>query len=307
MTPVPYPTDDLPTDDLPADTFDTDVFQHERPRLVGLAYRMLGTVADAEDVVQDAWIRWQQTRHDQIERPAAWLTTVTTRIALDHLRSASRRRETYVGPWLPEPLVTESGPADAAELSESLRLGFLTVLDQLQPVARAVFLLADVFGVPFADIAATVGKSEAACRQIASRARQRVRTPTTRQHTEADRLVVEALLAAVAVGDIQQVLAHLDPDAVCVTDGGAAVRAARRPVVGASRVARFLVNLTGRFAGQLSVRPASVNGDVGVVVLIDGAVDLVMAFEVRGDRVVAIRMVRNPEKLAHVDAGLVML
>lgn len=284
----------------------TDVFEQERPRLVGLAYRMLGTVADAEDVVQDTWIRWQRTGPAHIDRPAAWLTTITTRIALDHQRSASRRRETYVGPWLPEPLVTESGPAEAAELSESLRLGFLTLLDQLQPVARAVFLLADVFGVPFAEIATTVGKSETACRQIASRARQRMRTPTTRRQTEADRSVVEALLVAVAAGDVEQTLAHLGPDAVCIADGGAAVRAARRPVVGAARVARLLINLTGRFAGRLEVRPVSVNGDVGMVVLLDGRVDLVMAFEVDGAQVVTVRMIRNPEKLGHIDAGLVV-
>ena len=151
------------------------LFERERPRLVGLAYRMLGTVADAEDVVQDAWFRWQAVPPGGVDRPAAWLTTVTARIALDHLRTARRRRESYVGPWLPEPLVAEAGPAEVAEVAESLRFGFLTVLDELGPVERAVFLLADVFAVPFAEIAVTVGRSEAACRQIASRARRRVR------------------------------------------------------------------------------------------------------------------------------------
>ena len=149
----------------------TDVFERERPRLVGLAYRMLGTVSDAEDVVQDAWLRWQSMRPGQVDRPEAWLTTVTTRIALDHIRSSRRRRQDYVGPWLPEPLVSEDGPDEAVVVADSLRLGFLTVLDQLKPVERAVFLLADVFCVPFAEIAGTVGKSEPACRQIASRAR----------------------------------------------------------------------------------------------------------------------------------------
>ena len=164
-----------------APTAATDVFERERPRLVGLAYRMLGTVADAEDVVQDAWFRWQAPCPGEVDRPEAWLTTVTTRIALDHLRSARRRREAYVGPWLPEPLVADAGPAEVAELAESLRLGFLTVLDQLKPVERAVFLLADVFAVPFAEIADTVGKSEAACRQIASRARRRRARPPKRR------------------------------------------------------------------------------------------------------------------------------
>ena len=279
----------------------TDIFEQERPRLVGLAYRMLGTVSDAEDVVQDAWLRWRSVTPGDVDRPQAWLTTVTTRIALDHLRAARRRREAYVGPWLPEPLVAEPGPAEVAETAESLRLGFLAVLDQLTPVERAVFLLADVFAVPFADIARSVGKSEPACRQIASRARRRVRRPCKRRHPEPDRAIVDALMTAVAMGDTEGALRHLAPDVVCVTDGGAATGAARRPVVGADRVVRFLVNLTRRHAGRLAARPASVNGDVGSVVSLDGTVDLVTAFEVEGDRVTAIRMVRNPDKLAHVD------
>jgi len=287
-----------------------ELFERERPRLVGLAYRMLGTVADAEDVVQDAWFRWRALGPGEAARPEAWLTTVTTRIALDHLRTARRRREAYVGPWLPEPLVAEAGPAEATELADSLRLGFLTVLDQLQPVERAVFLLSDVFAVPFFDIAATIGKSEAASRQIASRARRRVRRvegdrppgPTARGEPGANRAVVDALMAAVARGDVDLALRYLAPGVVFVSDGGATTRAARRPVIGADRVARFLVNLARRFAGHLTARPASVNGDVGTVISLDGTVDMVTAFEVEGDRVVTIRMVRNPDKLTHVGA-----
>jgi RNA polymerase sigma-70 factor, ECF subfamily len=287
-----------------------DLFERERPRLVGLAYRMLGTVADAEDVVQDTWFRWRALRPGEAVRPEAWLTTVATRIALDHLRTARRRREAYVGPWLPEPLVADVGPAEAAELADSLRLGFLTVLDQLRPVERAVFLLSDVFAVPFVDIAATIGKSEAACRQIASRARRRVR-PADGDHRPgesarcdpgADRAVVDALMTAVARGDVDLALRYLAPEVVCVSDGGAATRAARRPVVGADRVARLLINLTRRLTGHLTARPTSVNGDVGSVISLDGKVDLVTAFEVEGDRVVTIRMVRNPDKLSRVGA-----
>ncbi len=143
---------------------DAATFEAERPRLVGLAYRMLGMWADAEDVVQDAWLRWQSADEGSIERPAAWLTTVTTRLCLDRVRTAQRRREEYIGPWLPEPVVSGPGPEEAAELSDSLTLGFLTMLDRLGPLERAVFLLADVFAVPFADIAGAVGKSEVACR-----------------------------------------------------------------------------------------------------------------------------------------------
>jgi RNA polymerase sigma-70 factor, ECF subfamily len=202
--------------------------------------------------------------------------------------------------------VTEAGPAESAELADSLRLGFLTVLDQLKPVERAVFLMADVFGVPFAEISDTVGRSQPACRQIASRARLRARRPAELRDVGSDRLVVDALMLAIAAGDMDRVLAHLAPDAMCISDGGAAIRAARRPVVGAPRVARFLVNLAHRFPERLAVRPAIINGDNGVIVSVGGEVDLVTAFEVHGGQVTTVRMMRNPEKLAHVDHPVTM-
>ncbi len=284
-----------------------DAFERQRPRLVGLAYRMLGSISDAEDVVQNVWFRWNARRPGDIDRPEAWLTTVTTRIALDHLRAARRRRESYVGPWLPEPVVSEAGPAEAAELAASLRIGFLTLLDQLKPVERAVFLLADVFGLPFAEIAVIVDKSEPACRQIASRARRRVREPCARADTGADRVVVDALLVALAAGDLEAVMERLAPEVVCVSDGGAARRAARRPVCGPERVARFLVNLTRRYGGAMQVRSALVNGDVGTVISLDDIVDVVTVFEVEADRVAAIRLIRNPDKLAHVGSPVPMV
>lgn len=282
-----------------------DVFEAERRRLLGLAYRMVGTIADAEDVVQDAWLRWQGTDQRVIERPAAWLTTVTTRLALDRLRARQRRQEDYVGPWLPEPLVSDrpaagTDPEAAAELADSLTLGFLTVLDRLAPVERAVFLLADVFAVPYAEIAGVVGKSEVACRQIASRSRRKLHESGDHHPSGQDRALVDGLVMAIAVGDIDGVLARLAPDVVCVSDGGANRKAARRPVVGADRVCRFLVNLTRRFADDVSFSPATVNGDAGIVVSLAGAVDLVAAFEVDDGRVAAIHIIRNPDKLAHV-------
>jgi RNA polymerase sigma-70 factor (ECF subfamily) len=275
------------------------VFEAERPRLVGLAYRMLSTWADAEDVVQDVWLRAEAT--DDVERPAAWLTTVTTRACLDRIRAMKRRREEYVGPWLPEPMVSaEAGPEDTAELSESLTLGFLTVLDRLQPIERAVFLLADVFSVRFSDIAATVGRSDVACRQIASRARRKLAAGPARHAVGAERGVVDELLLAVATGDMDAVLHRLAPDVVCVSDGGAKRRAARRPVIGRERVARLLVNLARRVPGRISVERATVNGDPGLIVTIDGSVDFVAAFEVDDGRVAAIWIIRNPDKLEHV-------
>jgi RNA polymerase sigma-70 factor (ECF subfamily) len=261
---------------------------------------MLGTVSDADDVVQDAWLRWQAVDADSIERPEAWLTTATARLCLDRIRASRRRREEYIGPWLPEPLVHDVGPEQAAELADSLTLGFLTVLDRLGPVERAVFLLADVFAVPYREIAATVGKSEAACRQVASRARGRLRTASSRRPPTADRRLVDELVLAIAAGDVDGVLARLAPDVVCVSDGGAARLAARRPVVGAGRVARLLVNLSRRYDGDMSVRLVTINGDPGVLIALGGVVDMVAAFETDADRITAIRIVRNPDKLTHI-------
>jgi RNA polymerase sigma-70 factor (TIGR02957 family) len=280
------------------------LFEHERPRLLGLAYRMVGTIADAEDVVQDAWLRWQAADVDTIERPEAWLTTVTTRLALDLLKAVRRRREDYVGPWLPEPVVLTPGPAESAELAESLTLGFLTMLDELGPVERAVFLLADVFSVPHAEIAGVVGRSEVACRQIASRARRRFRDarhPDTPHAPGADRHVVDEFVAALAVGDIDAALARLAPAVVLLTDGGPTRRAARHPVVGGARVVRLLANLARRLEGSVTVEPATVNGDPGVIFSIDGQTDTAAAFELRQGKVTAIWLIRNPDKLTHLD------
>ena len=277
-----------------------DVFEAARPRLLGLAYRMLGTIADAEDVVQEAWLRWDGTDRDAIERPDAWLTTVTTRLALDRIRATKRRREDYVGPWLPEPVVVDAGPEAAAEMADSLTLGFLTVLDRLSPVERAVFLLADVFGTPYAQVAEAVGKSDVACRQIASRARRRLQGVQARKPHGTDRRLVDELLVCMALGDVPAVLERLAPDVVLVSDGGAERRAARRPVVGADRVARFFVNLTRKHAHEVRVEPAIVNGDAGVIVYLADAIDFVASFEVENDRIAAIWIVRNPEKLEHV-------
>ena len=268
-----------------------------------MAYRMLGVVADAEDVVQEAWIRWQAIDPAELDHPAAWLTTVTARLCLDQLRSRGRRHEDYVGPWLPEPLVSTQGPGpeEAAELADSLTLGFLILLDQLAPIERAVFILADVFDVPYAEIAATVNRSTVACRQIASRARRKIRAGRPRPPSPASRQLVTELVAAISAGDVDGVLAHLAPEAVCVTDSGAGRPAARRPILGAPRVTQFLINLAQRFSGRLSLSPVTVNGDPGFVLSLDGTVDQVIAFETEGNQVMTIRIVGNPAKLQRTD------
>jgi RNA polymerase sigma-70 factor (ECF subfamily) len=275
----------------------TEAFERVRPRLLGLAYRMLGTRADAEDVVQDAWLKWQGARPDDVDRPEAWLTTTTTRLAIDRLRTLRRRREEYLGPWLAEPVV--AGPEEAVELCEALTLGFLTVLDRLSPTERAVFLLADVFRLPYTEIAAAVGKTDAACRQIASRARRRIRQPDARPVVDGDRAAVGGFLSAMAAGDVEGALRWLAPGVVCVTDLGPR-RGGRRPVRGAERVARTFVHWTHRYDGRAGVAPAVVNGQIGIVMYLDGDVDSVAAFEVDDERITRVWIVRNPEKLARL-------
>lgn len=283
-----------------------EVFEQERGRLHALAYRMLGSVADAEDVVQDAWIRWERLGSDgraRVERPAAWLTTTTSRLALDRLRAAKRQRADYVGPWLPEPVLTSPDPADTAELAESLTLGFLTVLDRLAPVERAVFLLVEVFGEPYSDVAAAVGRSPEACRQIAHRARERVRDARRDRPAPAGvrRDLVDAFARACALGEVDELRRLLTDDVVVVSDGGAAVHAARRPVVGFERASRLLVNVAARVPDGAEVSVEQVNGEPGLVIWVHGRARMVVALQADATgRVAAVRIVVNPEKLRAV-------
>jgi RNA polymerase sigma-70 factor (ECF subfamily) len=278
-----------------------DPFEAARPRIRGLAYRMLGTLADADDVTQDAWLRWQAAGGAHITNPEAWLVTTATRLCLDRLRSAARTREIYPGPWLPEPIVSDPGPESAAELSDSLTLGFLVLLDQLAPVERAVFVLADVFDVPYAEIAATVGRSQAACRQIASRARRRLRPHGKPYHAAAaDRELVNGLLRALASGDVTEVVARLAPQVVCITDGGPERRAARRPVVGSSRVARLLIGLARRYR-HLATHPAVVGGSAGAILSAGDSIEQLIAVTSKDGVITAIYFVGNPDK--HTSVG----
>lgn len=286
----------------------TAVFEGERARLRGLAYRMLGSMADAEDVVQEAWVRWQRMSDADraaVERPAAWFTTTVSRLAADVLRSARRRREQYVGPWLPEPILTDHDPAASAELAESITLGFLTVLERLGPVERAVFLLADVFGEPYSQVSAVVGRSEVACRQIASRARRRVRAERqARSLSEHPVELVAAFMAACANGSADGLRKVLSDEIVLVSDGGREVRAARRPVVGIHRVSRLILTLTTRLQPDVGIELHSVNGEPGIVFTRDGHAWMVMAFEIASEHIVALWLVLNPVKLRKIRATL---
>ncbi|CAA9262068.1 MAG: RNA polymerase sigma-70 factor [uncultured Acidimicrobiales bacterium] len=287
----------------------TDVFEAHREHVFGVAYRMLGRVAEAEDVVQDTWLRWRSADLATVRSPRAYLGTVAGRLALDRLRSARHQRETYVGPWLPEPLITsmDGDPAAWSEQADSLTFGFLVVLERLEPLERAVFLLHEVFGYPYAEVATTVDRSEAACRQIAHRARQRVRDegrpPTVRGVDEvdaADRVAGELVMATMS-GDMAAVQRLLAEDIVVRSDGGRDHHAARRPVVGRHRASRLLVNLATRLPADAQVEPVRANGDPAVLVRSpEGAPVLLIAFSVRDEHIEAIHAVVNPDKLAHL-------
>lgn len=285
---------------------DTAVFEAQRARLKRLAYRMLGSVSEAEDVVQDAWLRWDRAG-ETANDPAAWLAQTTTRLCLDRLKSARARRETYVGPWLPEPLIEEE-PVDPLERAEDVSVAFLLALERLSPLERAVFLLHDVFDQDYGQVANALGRDEAACRQLASRARGHLKDARPRYavpQDEAMRLAA-AFMAASADHDFATLERLLARDAVLISDGGGKRKAALRPLVGREDVIALLRGLAwrGPWAGGLkAMRPARINGLPGVVLRADDGVST-MAFEPNGEgRIAAIYIMRNPEKLGHLSEG----
>jgi RNA polymerase sigma-70 factor, ECF subfamily len=281
---------------------DNDPLAPHRGRLLGLAYRMLGSRSDAEDVVQDAYLRFAGAQ--DVHNAEAFLVTVVTRLCLDRLKSAKAQREVYIGPWLPEPVFDAEGlSADAAtELADDLSFALLLALDRLSPLERAAFLLHDVFDTPFPEIAAMLDRTEAACRQLASRARRTVRDnrPIPAAVPANHAYLLQAFSEAVASGDIRQLAELLREDAVAITDGGGRKFAARNPIKGVDKVARFFIGLAGKIAGQdVRIQPAVINGAVGALLYLDGELDHTMSMAISGDKIAAIYIVRNPDKLRH--------
>jgi RNA polymerase sigma-70 factor (TIGR02957 family) len=284
------------------------VFEDHRPLLFSVAYRMLGAVADAEDIVQDAWLRWSSAGRSDVTNAKAYLVRIVTNTAIDRLRSAQARRESYVGPWLPEPILTSPDVADDVELAESVSLAMLVVLETLSPLERAVFVLREAFGFTHAEIADTLERSETAVRQVARRARAHVaeRRPRYTPDPAERRKVTSEFLAATLGGDLDRLIAVLAPDVVLVTDGGGKRQAARRPIEGVDKVARFLVAIADRPYGgvpieKLRISPADVNGVPGAIIRGPDEVLAVVALRVDAGRVQAVHLVANPDKLRHVE------
>ncbi|WP_264937371.1 RNA polymerase sigma-70 factor [Streptomyces sp. A012304] len=288
---------------MSADTA-TDVFEEHRPLLLGVAYRMLGRVADAEDAVQDAWLRWSAADRDVVREPRAYLVRVTTRLALDRLARIKARDEAYIGPWLPEPYVTGFGDtvqdtAERAVLAESVSLAVLVVLESLSPLERAVFVLREAFGYPYGEIAAVLDRSEAAVRQLAGRARRHVeeRRPRYEVDPVQRRELTERFLAAAAEGDLAGLMELLAPDARLVGDSGGKAKAPLRVLESADHVGRFLTGTARKGVADLSFRLLELNGGPAVLALSGGKPDSVLQIDVADGRIQVVYVLRNPDKL----------
>jgi RNA polymerase sigma-70 factor (TIGR02957 family) len=279
-----------------------DPFVTHRSLLFTVAYEMLGSAADAEDVVQETWLRWADVDHAEVRDPRAYLVRIVTRQALNRLRTLARRREEYVGEWLPEPLLTSPDVAEDVEFAESVSIAMLTVLETLAPAERAVFVLREVFDLPYADISAAVGKTPAAARQIAHRAREHVvaRRPRIQVDRAEQQQVIDRFLAALRTGDLQELLDMLAPDVVLVADGGGEVNAFRRPVVGSDRVATLLSRFS-TLAPDAVVGPMWLNGAPAARIDLAGEIDSAISMVVVEGRITRIYAIRNPHKLARLD------
>jgi len=292
----------------PDDGAFSDAWREHRRYVLDVAYRMLGSVSDAEDVVQEAFARLVDANLDEIEDVRGWLVVVVTRLCLDQLRSARTKRESYVGPWLPEPVIESdlADPADRITLDESVRMAMLVVLERLTPAERATFVLHDVFRFSFEDVATIVGRSVEACRQLASRARRRIGEETGPSRFEVDPAelsrVAERFITASTDGDLDALMDVLDPNVVGWTDSGGVVGAPRGPVTGSRRVATTFLRFVRDYGVALA--PIAVNGEPGVIVRQGGRLLSVIAFETREGSITRIHSIVNPRKLAHVASVL---
>ena len=280
-------------------------FIRHKPRLFGLAYRMLGSRADVEDVLQDAYLRWLTARPEELRSPEAWLVTVVTRLSIDRLREAKKERETYTGPWLPEPLVGEEPetPEHATELASDVSFAFLVLLERLAPEERAAFLLREVFDVDYPEVAQMLGKSEAACRQILHRAKERVRQerPRFQVNPEAHRQLLERFITASKSGKREELMALFAKDMRFTSDGGGKVPAVLRVLEGAERVVRFYTQISRLAAARsLTYRHAEINGQLGLLQFLDGKLVGAVTLVTDGVRILEIYTVRNPDKLKHI-------
>ena len=286
----------------------TDPFTTLRPRLFGIAYRMLGVRADAEDVLQDAWLRWSRTDASTLQSAEAWLVTIVTRLSIDRLRALKAEREAYVGWWLPEPLVELDAhtPESAAELAGELSVAFLYVLERLGPEERAAFLLRQVFDYDYPEIAAQLGKTEASCRQMVHRASERVQQARTRFEVPqaVHHQLLQRFMKAAQSGDRHAIEALLSEDAQLIGDGGGVVPSFPKPLVGPFRITNLYWALFRRLGAQVVYRMALINGEPGLLRYVDGRIESAQAFVTDGERIVAIYAVRNPDKLAGIPATL---
>lgn len=286
-----------------------ETFNFHRGQLFGIAYRMLGSVAEADDMVQETWLRWQKQDEAEIRSPKSWLISTITRLCIDQLRSARRTREEYYGVWLPEPLVESPAPTpqDAAVRADSLTMAFMLMLETLSPAQRAVFLLREVFDYEFADIAAIVGRTEANCRQILRRAKAQFNAaPPEAPPSDRARRVVARFVEATASGELGDLIALLTEEATLYSDGGGRVPAAGKPVRGARKISRFLVGIRPYRPADTILRFISINGRPGVLMSSGGQVYSAISFELDRNRVRNIYIVRNPDKLRHVTTAVAM-
>ncbi|AKM03364.1 MULTISPECIES: RNA polymerase sigma-70 factor [Burkholderia cepacia complex] len=286
---------------------DAHSFNGIRPRLQKIAYRMLGSVAEAEDIVQDVWLRWHAAARERIDNAEAWLVAVTTRMSIDRLRAAKIQREHYTGIWLPEPLMTESPatPEEVTERADDVSVAFLKLLERLTPEARAAFLLREVFDADYGEVAEAIGKTEAACRQLVSRAKAQLRDERPRYEVsrETHLRLLRTFAQALEGGDFHAINALLAEDAMLIGDGGGKVPSAPQPMVGGRRIAQLFYAPSLRYGSELSVKLVVLNGQWALLRFIEGKLESAQSFETDGERIVRIHLQRNPDKLVRIAAA----